>query len=170
MLSLQLSKQSFSVCLLDACFREIELSQAARKGLWIVIVQFVLVCFRRLPFGLSKLNQKKQFILLLYHIPAKSLQILPWPFRETPSFCPSFEIIISVHKPYMYPIVIWFGEQKWQISLKSAQVDYPLISKAHALRVPHNCRTRLRGQECPAYPRSGEQDWSASTMPSVSAY
>lgn len=51
-----------------------------------------------------------------------------------------FEIIISVHKPYMYPIVIWFRQQKWQISLKSAQVDYPLISKAHALRVPHNCR------------------------------
>lgn len=57
----------------------------------------------------------------------------------------------------MYPIVIWFGEQKWQISLKSAQVDYPLISKAHALRVPHNCRPWLRGWECPAYPRSGKR-------------
>lgn len=112
------------------------------------------------------LNQKKKhFILLLYHISAKSLQIVPLSSTES-----LFEIIISVHKPYMYPIVIWFGEQKWQISLKSAQVDYPLISKAHALRVPHNCSLRFRGQECPAYPRSGEQDRSASTMPSVAAY
>lgn len=112
--------------------------------------------------------KKKHFILLLYHIPAKSLQMLPWPFCESPSFCPSSEIIISVHKPYMYPIVIWFGEQKWQISLKSAQVDYPLISKAHALRVPHNWRMWLRGKECPAYPASAEHDPSASTMPCVS--
>lgn len=104
--------------------------------------------------------------MLLYHFPGKSLQILPLPFSESSSFCPSSGIIISVHKPYMYPIVIWFGEQKWQISLKSAQVDYPLISKAHALRVPRNCRLWLRGQECPAYPRSEEQGRSASTMPS----
>lgn len=84
-----------------------------------------------------------------------------WPFCENSSLWPCLEIIISVHKSYMYPIVIWLKEQKWQISLKSAQVDYPLISKAHALRDPHNCCLRLREQERPAYPkiRRTEPSW-----------
>lgn len=37
-----------------------------------------------------------------------------------------------MHKPYMYPIVISFGELKWQISCKSSQVDYTLIPEADA--------------------------------------
>lgn len=52
----------------------------------------------------------------------------------------------------MYPPVIWFGGQRWQISLKSAQVDYPLISKAHALRVSHNCRLWFTGTGVPSLP------------------
>lgn len=37
-----------------------------------------------------------------------------------------------MHKPYMNPIVILFGEQKWQIGCKSFQVDYTLIPEADA--------------------------------------
>lgn len=42
--------------------------------------------------------------------------------------------------------MIWFGEQKWQIGLKSTGVDYLLISKARASRAPHNCRLWLEGR------------------------
>lgn len=50
----------------------------------------------------------------------------------------------------MYPTVIWLGEQKWQIRLKSVQVDYALISKAHALRVSYNCRLWFGGPTAPS--------------------
>lgn len=50
------------------------------------------------------------------------------------------------------PPVVWLGEQKWQVSLKSAQVDYPLILKAHALKVSHNCCLRFRGTGVPSLP------------------
>lgn len=101
------------------------------------------VFFRLLSFWLVKLSHpppaptphppKKttKKIILLYH-----LQILakapPAICKSLPSPCPSFEIIILMHKPCMYPIVISFGEQKWQISCKSSQVDYTLIPEADA--------------------------------------
>lgn len=84
----------------------------------------------------TKQNKAKQHFFLLYH-----LQILaktppsppPQPsVNLIPPTCPSFEIIISMPKPYMYPIVILFGEQKWQIGCKSSQVDYTLIPEADA--------------------------------------
>lgn len=41
---------------------------------------------------------------------------------------------LSLSDMYSIPIVIWFVEQKWQISLKSSQIDDPLICIAHASR------------------------------------
>lgn len=79
----------------------------------------------------------------------------PLAIYKSLSLLPS---IVSMHKPCMYPIVISFGEQKWQISCKSSQVDYTLISEADAWRAPHNCPLRLKGQECPEL---GDEYWSA---------
>lgn len=68
-----------------------------------------------------------------------------WPFW------PSFKVLIRGNNN-MYPPVIWLGEQKWQVSLKSAQVDHPLIPKAHALKDSHNCCLRFRGTGVPGLP------------------
>lgn len=98
------------------------------------------------------LLKRKLYLLVFIYYPCHIVQIHHRLFCE-------LRIIKSVYESCICSIVIWIREQKWQISLKATEVDYPLISKAHALRAPHHPRSRFRGQECPAYP------WSADLHP-----